>query len=319
MISAANRPLLLFFAGVLCAGCGGGAGLRPDDGGADRAPEQPFVYRACALGQKVGEIKIALEEDFTAVGGSIARAVIPADVRELVMESDGCRLLRKRRLQCLPGCLAGETCGEGGLCIPYPENASAGIISISGLAEPVRMMPRGTTLNYWDTTLTHPGFSPGAAIRLEATGGDLRPFVLRGWGISPLVLPDQTLRLEKENPFELHWEPGPEGPSRVQLTISVDQHAVTPAALVCEGPDSGALTIPGAFVTALLAAGASGYPTGLLARQTVDSVIVGDGCAEFVVTASVVRSLIVAGHLPCRTNIDCPPGTTCATQLQTCL
>lgn len=301
---------------VLVLGCGtNGAG---PDGGADRQPELPFVYRGCPLDQKVGGIKIALEQDFTSVGGSVTQTVIPADVREVVMESDGCRLLRKRNLQCLPRCMPGETCGEGGVCIPYPENVSAGIVTISGLAKAVRMAPGTTSRTYWDNTLPHPGFQPGASIRLETTGGDLKPLSLRGWGVSPLTLPEQSLRLETGQPFQLLWQQGPAGPARVQLTVSVDQHGTTPATLVCEGDDSGVLVVPEPLVTALLTAGASGYPAASLARQTVDAATVSGGCAEFAVVAETRPSLTVAGHLPCTTNADCPSGSTCATQLQTC-
>lgn len=310
------RPGRLLAAALLCLGCGA-SGTAPDGGG-DRQPELPFVYRGCPLDQKVGGFKIALEKDFTSVAGSISQAVIPAEVREVVIESDGCRLLRKRNLVCLPRCTPGETCGEGGNCIPYPENLDAGIVTLSGLARSVRMTPGATSRTYWDNTLPHPGFQPGASIRLETTGGDIQPLSLRGWGVSPLLLPEQSLRLETEQPFQLLWQRGPEGPARVQLTISVDQHGTTPASLVCEGDDSGVLMIPGPLVTALLTAGASGYPTASLARQTADATPVSGGCAEFLIVAETQRSLTVAGHLPCITNADCPSGLTCATQLQTC-
>jgi hypothetical protein len=261
---------------------------------------------------------VQLGDSYTAVSGSVAEAVVPIGVRALVQEGGGCRLLRKRLLHCDPGCGPGQTCGEGGACIRYPDNVSAGTVTVSGLARAVSMKPTAVGNHYSDTRLPHPGFAPGADIVLRAGGGELAPFALRGWGVSALVLPAQELLLAPDRPLAVAWTPGPAGPARVELLLTIDQHGVTPSILLCEVPDDGAATIAAELVTALIAAGASGYPKLQITRQTVDTAALASGCVELIVGAGAERNLTVAGHVPCRTAADCPAGRSCDERAQTC-
>jgi hypothetical protein len=317
--------LTLALALALLAACGSGSGAAaPDAGGApDSGGGQPFVYRSCgpggAGGDEVGEFRVELGASFTAVSGSIAAGVVPGDLRETVAEAAGCRLLRKRRLACIPACAAEMTCGEAGACIPYPANLGAGAVTIAGLARAVKMNPDPTGKRYWDTTLPHPGFAPAADIRLAAAGGELPAFALAGWGVTALEAPAGDLALQPGAALAVRWQPGPAGPARVQAALAIDQHGVTPATLVCEAPDTGSLDIPASLVDALVAAGASGYPKLALTRQTVDAVTLPPGCVELVVSATVERNLSVPGHVPCRRDTDCPAGRTCDVPRQSCL
>jgi hypothetical protein len=300
---------------LLAAACGGdGPGAPAPDAGSGA----PFVYRSCPPAAKVGEFRIELGQQFSAVSGSIAAGVVPGDVREQVAEAGGCALLRKRRLACDPPCGGGMTCGEMGMCIAYPDNLGAGTVTVAGLARAVKMNPDPVARRYWDTTLPHPGFAPGADIRLQAAGGQVPSFALAGWGISALELPAREPTLQGGASLRVEWQPGPPGPARVQASLAIDQHGVTPATLVCEAQDGGSLEVPAAQIDRLLAAGASGYPKLTLARQSVDAVTLPPGCVELVVANVAERNLVVPGHTPCRADRDCPPGSSCDLARQTC-
>jgi hypothetical protein len=291
---------------------------------ASSAPEEPgptgpplMSSRDCPPGQKVGDFRIDLAASFTAVSGSVAAGVVPVDVPELVAESGGCQLLRRRRLVCATPCGAGLTCGEDGRCLPYPANLDAGTVRVGGLLRPVTMRPEPTTRRYFATGLPHPGFTPGADIHLAASGAQLPPFALAGWGVPALALVDGPLALAPDQPFVLAWQPGPPGPARIELTLNIDQHALTPASLVCHGADSGRLEVPAALISQLLAAGASGYPQARLSRQSADAIALPPGCVELLVDSGVSKAVSVAGHTPCHADGDCPAGR-CDTAAQTC-
>jgi hypothetical protein len=309
----------------LLAGCGQGADpagrtavCRPPEPA--ETPVTPVVsYRRCPLASKVGEFLVELGERFTAVSGSVAEAPVPVDVRELVAESGPCRLLRRRLLACDPTCTGGMTCGEAGRCLRYPDNLDAGTVGVTGLRCQVEMRPDADSRRYWNTTLPHPGYAPGVAIRLRASGAALPPFSLAGWGVAPLALDEGPLRLEPGQPLRLSWRPGEPGPARVQLDLDIDQHGVTPATLSCDAPDSGSFEVPPDLIGMLLAAGASGYPRVRVSRQTADSVDLPPGCVELIVFSAVERNLEVAGHTPCRTDADCPAPKRCNVASQRCL
>jgi hypothetical protein len=282
-------------------------------------PAGPLPYRACPLAAKVGEFRVERTEHFTAVSGSVAEAVVPGDVPELVEAAGGCRLLRQRLLTCDPGCGPGMTCGEGGRCARYPDNLDAGTVTLEGLRCPVAMRPDPAGRRYWDTRLPHPGFEPDARIQLTASGGALPAFTLAGAGVSPMTLDEASLLLAPDRPLQLTWQPAEPGTARVELTLSIDQHGVTPSTLVCEATDSGSFAVPADLIGKLLAAGASGYPELLASRQTVDSADLPPGCVELIVGSPVKRSLQVAGHTPCRRDADCPAARACNLATQSCL
>jgi hypothetical protein len=298
---------------ALFAGCSAAAPPEP-------VPEGPMEYRPCPMGTRVGEFRIELVADpapgFTSVSGRVATAVVPGDIPELVQSAGDCHLLRNRRLFCDPPCGPAETCGEDGLCIAYPSNTDVGAIAVSGLARPVNMRASATG-RYSFTALPYPGFQPEAPIHLRAAGGQLVPFALRGAGVAPLAVPSDLQALEAAHPFAVNWTPEAV-PTRIQLTINVNQHGNTPTTLTCDVADTGETSVPADLITALLAAGTSGYPRMTLSRRTADSTTLSPGCVELTVEASVARPIQITGHTPCMRDADCPAGTTCDLPLQTC-
>jgi hypothetical protein len=306
---------------ALVAGCGASSGA-PDAA----APPLPvpdagaFVYRTCDLANKVGEFRIELdlELSFTAVSGAVLAAVVPKDVPAVGATEGGCRVLHSRNLFCNPPCAQEMTCGDQGQCVQDPKGRSAGTVSISGLAAPVTMMPSQIGQHYDYTKLPHPGFQPGAEIVLQATGGDVGPFLLQGRGVAPVVLTTDKPVLEAGKPFELRWQPGPAGPARIAFRIEIDQHGQSQGSLQCDVPDQGMATVGAGLIDELIKLGTSGFPKITVARRTVDATTVAPGCVELVVTNAVERPLAVPGHSPCRTDGDCPAGKTCALALETC-
>jgi hypothetical protein len=305
--------LALALAAAVLVSCGGGSPPGPPLPG-------PAGYRPCALGTRVGGFKVDLAESFTSVSGSVAAGVVPMEVRRLVEERDGCRLLQRRTLHCSPACESQMTCAEEGRCIPYPDNLDAGAVTVDGLAKTVRMTAHPQGRHYFDNSLPHPGFRAGADVRLTGAGSRaVAAFALRGWGVSALDVPPQMPVLESGRPLRLVWVPGPPGPARVEVSINIDQHGNTPSTLTCDAADAaGELTVPGELVASLIAAGVSGYPKALLGRVTTDSTSLAPGCVDLVVSARTERALAVAGHTPCKSDSDCPPPTKCVAGLETC-
>jgi hypothetical protein len=308
---------------VLWAGCGEQAPPSPPSclapPPAESLPAAAVPHRRCPLERKVGEFVVELGERYTAVSGGIAEAPVPVDVREVVAEAGSCRLLRRRQLACVPACGAGMTCADGGRCLRYPDNLDAGTVEVKGLRCQVQMRPDPTARRYSNTTLPHPGYTPGASIHLAATGADVPAFSLVGWGVVALALDEAPLRLEPDQALRVSWQAAEPGPARVQLDLDVDQHGITPVTLSCDAADSGSFEVPADLVARLLAAGVSGYPKLRVSRQTVDSRDLPPGCVELIVASARELSLQVVGHTPCRNDTDCPAPQRCNVVSQSCL
>ncbi|PRP92818.1 hypothetical protein ENSA5_47310 [Enhygromyxa salina] len=272
----------------------------------------------CPLNERVGLFRIVHEPDYSAVDGEIYEAVIPSTIVEQTAAEGGCRLLARENPFCDPACANGEACTHAGTCIPYPERVETGAVTIAGLEVELVMSPRADK-RYFDTTLPHPAFSPGGAIKLTSTGGEIGPLELSGRAFAPLELGDDTWRIEAGKPLIVSWAPEVDGEARFYLTINIDQHGLSPSTLVCEGPDSGSFEVPAAIIDALLDAGTSGFPTGHAYRRTVDSIEADPGCVELEVRSHRSATLEVSGHTPCVDEGDCPDGLSCELMTQTCV
>jgi hypothetical protein len=278
----------------------------------------PFMYQTCDLAARVGNFKIALDSTFTAVSGTIASAVDPLEVPQVIQQAGDCRLLGRHNPFCDPACGPEMRCGDGGKCLAAPVPRSAGTVSIAGLSAPVRMTPAGSTLRYDYLKLPHPGFAAGAAIQLRAAGADVGPFLLQGWGITAVDLLTEGTVLDHGKDLVLHWTAGPPGPARIFLELQIDQHGTTRATLACDVPDNGTATMSADLIDALVALGATGFPSIRISRRTVDAATLASGCVELQVLSAAERSLMVPGHYPCKRDADCPAGKTCDGMLETC-
>ncbi len=301
-----SNLLYLVWFGALFAGCDGdsvgpaevppidsgsastdGSGTDPDtDNGALRGP--------CPPDRALGGLEISAAADFSLIDGKFSDGVVPASVLTRELEAGDCALWRGENPTCSPACLSGETCDFNGQCIPYPVQQDAGVITISGLSEPVSLEPLPPGNTYSKVDLTHPAFAPGAPIEMTSTDGYFGVLSLRGTGVAPLVNQDLEWAIAPGQPLAVTWEaPAMDTGSRIQLYMNIDQHGHTPLTLICEFPDTGQAEVPTSLIDALIATGTSGRPSGRLTRRTVDSVDVADGCVEFRITSALSATVRV--------------------------
>lgn len=260
-----------------------------------------------------------LEPDITTVRGQVWDKPSSSRILTEVARDGDCWLTKSENPRCSPSCSGTETCSASGECVAAPLSRSVGDVSISGLARAVKMSPLMPGNNYFATgEFPAHGFEPGAAILLEAAGADLKAFTLRGTGVAQLELPEADWLIERDKPFVVTWNAGQVAEAVVRVAFNVDQHGTAPLVLGCETPDDGELSIGASLINALLDAGVTGFPSGHVNRETVDSTVQGSACVELAIGAHVRRGLKVAGYTACMKQSDCPDGLTCNLQLQRC-
>ena len=284
-------------------------------------PTRVILDGPCPQESRVGGFKVEMNGTigYTAIDGVVRNGVPPASIADPTFEEAGCRLLRRRRLVCEPPCAPSQTCDVGATCIDAPLGQDQGQVTFAGLVAPVTLSPLPPGSTYFFTRLTHPGFAPGDLIRLTSTAGYLGALELYGVGVAQVAPTEPLVVVTEGQPLALAWDAAaPDARSRVLLELTIDQHGLTPVTAVCDLPDTGSAVIPSAVVDGLVAAGVTGFPSGRITRRTVDSVTVGDQCAEFIVSSVRDLELEVTGFVPCLSTADCPSGTTCTLAIQQC-
>ncbi len=233
----------------------------------------------CPLTDRLGGFAVLGTPSYTAAAGQVRAAVVPNLVLEPVGNFGACRLLRRNNPVCNPGCDSDETCTDDLTCIPFPLAVDLGVATIGGLLEPSIMQPVPPGQEYFDTGLPHPAWADGALVELRVDGS-----VLHGVGGPPVPEDGFTWAVHAGEPLELQWTPAPT-PSRaiIDVSLNVDQHGLSPVTVRCTFPDDGVAGIPAAAVDALAAFGVSGFPSGRLARVTVDQALRPPGCIDFTV------------------------------------
>ena len=292
-----------------------------DSSETDDDTEPPTLRGACELADKVGAFVVQHEPEYTVVSGEVRDGVVPAAVLENVLTDGDCRLLRRPNPFCDPPCEPGQTCDLDGECIPYPLNLDVGTVTVVGLNKEVAMEPPGAGLPavYYDTQMPHPGFDPGAAIRLDASGNAIDGFTLHGEGFAPLAIADEAWIVRPGQPLEVGWTTAAGEQVRILLRFNIDQHGTTPVEVWCDVDDTGSASVPAGVMDALIGYGVSGFPSGDAYRHTVDSADVEVGCVEFEVSSHVHGDLRVEGHIPCDSPDDCPEGMDCDIPTGTCI
>jgi sugar lactone lactonase YvrE len=264
---------------------------------------------------QVGAFEVAHEESYSYVSGSVTDGVVPSAVPIELSSSGACRLVRQNNPHCDPSCPSGQTCDNDGSCIPFPVNQSVGTVTIEGLLQPVEMEPTESGNLYFDTTLPHPAFEAGAPIKLTADGGDL---TLYGEGVEVLETSGDGWQVVPGQALNITWMPGTDQSADITATINIDQHGTSPASLICEGPDTGCLTVPAELIDELIDLGVSGAASGSLYRRTVDSMEIDTGCVELSVFSHRPANVSVASDNDSESSADCsslPPLPATYTQL----
>lgn len=299
---------------LVLAACGGSSESSPD-GGIVPTPDGSLTYNPCPKATHVGGFSVALQDGYTSAQGQVASGVVPGDIPEATQTAGECILYRPRSLLCNPACANGQTCGENGVCITYPSNLSVGTVAITGLTAPVQMTANAPVYYYtFRGTLPHPGFMPGDTVSLSATGAEV--FALRGRGIDPLTLTATVVPLRRGQPAQAGWNPpSVDVPAKITLSLNIANHGGNPGQIDCIVPDTGSYAIPSSLVDALLDLGASGFPTLIVTRKTVDAATLSQGCIEFSVQHQAVADIDILGLISCSGDQDCPQGQTCQVDL----
>lgn len=306
--------------GAHAGGTSSNGGTRTDTAGAGGSSE-PVVelHGRCAAGTRIGDFSAVLEPEVTVVRGQVWNAAVATRVTTEVAREGDCWLVKSESPHCETSCAGSEVCSADARCVPAPASRSVGKVVMRGLLAAVEMSPLMPGNNYFVSgDFPEKGFDPGSAIALEAAGGDVSGFSLHGVGVENLELPEADWVISKGHPFTLSWSQGSVSDAVVRVSFNVDQHGSAPVNLACETADDGELTVDAKLIDALIDAGVTGFPSGHVTRETVDSVSVDSGCIELSIGAHVRRGLGVEGYVACTKQADCPDGKTCNLKLQRC-
>lgn len=149
--------------------------------------------------------------------------------------------------------------GQVGAC-GAPPQYSAGTLTITGLTQPVTLVPDGETHSY-----PSPGglpvdlFADAAAIEVRASGAGVAGFTAMLTGVTPLVSPyaGASAGIVPGQPHALTWDAASDG-ARIRFLLNWANICHAGAewyVLVCEVADTGSFTIPAAVTAALPATG----------------------------------------------------------------
>ena len=165
-----------------------------------------------------------------------------------------CRLLTFTPSLCEPSCEFGTVCVEGECVMARPEPTPIGALTLSGVA------PRDVTVTADD----YGGYSwqsEDRTFEVAEVGLAGASFALESCVPVPFVpIADWSQQLEARADgadVTLRWaDPMPGARVYVRMTTGIGTHGgVSPVEVECEGPDDGALTLPGRFLDALFADG----------------------------------------------------------------
>lgn len=323
-----SRPVELFVASALAAsltGCGtsaetddvagdggtGDASSGGTSGGSDPGTPSGSV---CERTERLGSFVLTLADSYTAFRGAYSDGVAVNAVPELIGSAGGCDLLGPQDLFCATPCESGQICAGNDQCVPAATKVSAGTITLTGLEKDVTLEANGITSDYSSNfDEPYPGFLPGAAIGLSATGDSAAGFTLSGQGVGAMTSTLETVDITSGEDVLLSWDAsGATSESQLSVLLTVNAHGGTSAWIECVAPDSGAFSIPGELVDQLIGLGLSGFPRITLSRQTLDSTEVDGGCVDFTVGSDVTLPVSIDGLVSCNTDDECPDGQTCS-------
>lgn len=287
VVTAAALALLLVACGGDDDGGGGGAdggGDHDDGGGGDRVTD--FAPNRAGWIELVEDANIGT---YTAASLRTGGDLPPAT---LLASSSECEIwTHAEPALCDPPCEDG-VCVSEGECTPFPQLASAGTITVTGLTEDLSFTQG--EFGYEPDPAFPPDdlFAAGAAIAATAPGDDLLAFELEATGVPTLEADldlefDINLVIEDGVDREIRWTA--EDAGTMQLGLQVGWHgAVYEALMLCETEDDGSFTIPGDLITQFpRASNGMEQHSSWFARVTRDTVDTDGGPIELVVSSQV--------------------------------
>jgi len=261
----------------------------------------------------------------TKVVGQVGDGPIPSNVIWTVTKTEGgCSLSVPSAPFCEVSCGA-DVCVADDKCQAYPTGHSVGSVTLKG----VKLADGGTDLALKEiakayqppagTMLAYPPFGEGDSLSLHATGGDYAAFDLETGGVDPLTLTSTDYELDEGKALELKWD-APADPKSSQIFVKVDisHHGGAKGKIECTVDDTGSLTISAAMITELIGLGVAGYPSVVVARQSIGTAKIAPGVVRLEVSSRTEEYLTVKGYISCTVDEDCPDGKTCRTNDSTC-
>lgn len=249
---ARRSPLVLLLLLVAAASCGGGGSGEPPVE-VDLAP--------CGFAEPAAA-RIVVSEDsdlfhaglHSSIRGEVLTGPAPS-FHEVAREEGGCRHLRAVVGFCDPACAPDQFCTVDDACRPYPTSAAAGVLTVSGLGDPLRLRAEDFDPGLYTgpAGLPAPLFDAGDPIGARLAGDAFPAVSLGAVGVAAMD-PDLTasgLVMRSGQDAELTWTAGPDPDACVQVVLNgFNQTHGAPLAdiISCEGPDTGSLIVPQALV-----------------------------------------------------------------------
>ena len=164
-----------------------------------------------------------------------------------------CRLLEYEPGFCEPACSG--VCQAPGECRPWPALRSAGTLTVTGLTVPLALEPLPGNGYATAGGLPETLFTRDAEVAVIASGADLPAFTVTASGVARAttdVAEVGVVTLPPSGDLVVTW-PDPDADARVRVTVTAGGqfHGLpSPSILVCDGPDTGSLTMAAALVAA---------------------------------------------------------------------
>lgn len=281
---------------------------------ADDAPRTAGGPRA---DEKIGAFDVELVgtglKSYTSIHGAVSAAPLPvASAASDVM--DGCAIQTPRAHTCSPACAPSAVCVDDGVCKPLPALLDVGTVTVQGVRDErgearFTMSPTEPRIYIQpgDRALAFPAFGEGDRITVTTSGGALAPFTLEGSGLAPLELPQAMPTVQRGLPFVVRWTaPQAVSDARVRVEIDLSPWRGPQHLLVCEGKDTGELTIPAERMKELVDFGLSGHPSMKLTRVRTTSTRAERGRVDLRVSATREVAINLEGLYSCtRTPSGC--------------
>lgn len=253
---------------------------------------------------------------YTALAGKVYDGPTPSSViwEETVKEGD-CRLLTPRVPFCSTPCGSSAACVEDETCQAYPVAQSVGTVQVHGLQTEAGAVDfsMDAILNGYQPsmTLAYPAFSEGDDIVVSAQGSSFTAaFSLTAQGIAPLNVFNDAITLSANQALTLSWSPPATAiGSKIHVKLDISHHGGTKGKIECDTSDTGTLVLPASLITPLLALGAAGFPTVVVARTASGSATISAGRVDLLITSEVEKAVAIPGVVSCNSDDDCPTGT----------
>jgi len=233
----------------------------------------------------------------------------------------GCALYIPHVPFCSTPCGGTAACVADDTCQAYPVAKDVGTVTMLGVASSngstFMLTQVGGSYSPVGVTPSYPPFAEGGIVSVSTSGGAYAPFSIQAKGTAPLVLGSDTFNLQRGQPLTVTWTAaGSAADSTIHVKLDVSHHGGTKGQILCDGADTGSLTISATLVGMLMDLGVSGYPSIIVTRSSVGSATIPPGQVRLLLSQDVERYVQIPGLMSCLSDADCPTGKTCQKDLQ---